>query len=586
MKIPFLKHIPKSESTITAFGGYNAKAKIAENEFSDMKNLSGDNYPVLSTRKKRSQTISTYSGKTIYGMINKDALCVVAGNTFGETASLYINHYAVAGLTLSATEKQLVSMGAYLVIFPDKKWINTKDLTDYGDIDATFVSATTVTYSLCRYDATAYAEPTVSATEPSNPSNGDLWIDTSATPHLLKQYSTSAAVWTEIVTTYIKIAATNIAEKFSAGDAVKISGSDIDINGDGVYIEAAQHNAGGTGDYIVVAGILDAVTTQSTALTVKRAMPSIDFVIESNNRLWACKYGLDAGGNAVNEIYASKLGDFKNWNCFQGLSTDSYAASLGTDGPFTGAITYKGYPMFFKEECYHKVYGDYPANFQITSTSCDGVQKGSGKSLAIVDAVLYYKGVSGVFAYDGSLPDKVSDKLSDGYSSAVSGGIGTKYYISMQKSGSYSLFVFDAAKGLWHREDETQAKCFCTVSDELYMATSGGIVGLNGTITAVTSATEWYFISGLLGLESPERKYVSNAILRMHLATGGTAKVYIEYDKSGTWVEAASIDASKYTQNVSIRLRRCDCFRLKVSGTGDIKLYSLTKVMKDGSTKV
>ena len=56
----------------------------------------------------------------------------------------------------------------------------------------------------------------------------------------------------------------------------------------------------------------------------------------------------------VNELYACKLGDFKNWNCFLGISTDSYVASVGTDGPWTGAVTYLGNPIFFKETCLHK----------------------------------------------------------------------------------------------------------------------------------------------------------------------------------------------------------------------------------------
>ena len=587
MKFPLLGPVRKKESTVAAFGGYNHNAKTAENEFFDMKNLSGDDFPVLSTRRKRSQAISAYSGKTVYGMINKDALCVVAGS--GSSASLYVNGY-LTGLSLTGNRKQLVSMGAYLVVFPDKKWINTKDLTEYGSIDASFASSGTVTYTLCRYDATEYPAPTVSATEPSDPANGDLWIDTSGTPHVLKQYSSSTAVWSPVAAACIKISATNIAEKFSTGDAVTISGASIDINGGGIYIEAAQHNTGGTGDYIVVSGILDQTATQSTAMTVSRTMPSVDFVTECNNRLWACRYGTDNSGAVVNEIYASKLGDFKNWNCFQGLSTDSYAASLGTDGPFTGAYTYKGYPMFFKEGCFHKVYGDYPAKFQITATACDGVQKGADRSLAAVDSTLFYKGVSGIYAYDGSLPVKVSSALEDGYTNAAAGGIGTKYYVAMLKNAAYSLFVYDASKGLWHKEDSPAAVCFCTVSNELYMAVNGlngGVFALNGTKTPLeTAAVPWYFETGLLGLDTPRRRYVSNVILRMHLAAGGTATVYVEYDKSGTWVEAAGVSAGALTYNVNIRLRRCDCFRLKVSGSGDMKLYSLTKVIKDGSCKV
>lgn len=579
----FLSNIKKSENTIDTFGGYNSNARIGENEFADMKNLTGDHFPVLASRKQR----GIYKvGTSVRGMINKDALCYV------DDGKLYINQYAVEGLALTDTEdKQLVSMGAYLIIFPDKKYINTKDLTDFGSIDATFETSTTVTYTLCRPDATAYSGATVSSTEPAHPDNGDLWIDTSETPHILKQYSSSSAVWTEIVSTYIKISATNIASSFQEGDAVSISGSDV-INGDGIYIESAHHGIDGAGDYIVVPGIIDEVTSQISPVTVSRKMPKVDFVIEGNNRLWGCRYGTDNSNNVVNEIYACKLGDFKNWNCFEGLASDSYAASLGSDGAFTGAITYKGYPMFFKEECLHKIYGDFPENYQINTVACDGVQKGSYKSLAIVDSVLYYKSHSGIYAYDGSLPAKVSYAVEDGYTNAAAGGIGSKYYVSMKKNNVWTLFVYDTSKRMWYKEDNAQARDFCQMENELYMTVSNTIYTVNGSGTPITETVdgnatpvpvEWSFESGMLGIETPNRKYLSSVIIRLHLS--GTAKAYVKYD-NGSWVETNSISGSALTYNLMIKLKRCDFFRIKIAGSGDFKLYSLTKIIHSGSSKV
>jgi len=81
----------------------------------------------------------------------------------------------------------------------------------------------------------------------------------------------------------------------------------------------------------------------------------MDFITESGNRLWGCKYGV-ADGETVNEIYCCKLGDFKNWECYQGVSTDSWRASCGTDGKWTGAATLADSPIFFKEDCFHRVY--------------------------------------------------------------------------------------------------------------------------------------------------------------------------------------------------------------------------------------
>ena len=166
-----------------------------------------------------------------------------------------------------------------------------------------------------------------------------------------------------------------------------------------------------------------------------RHMPNMDFLIESGNRLWGCRYGTALNGDVVNEIYACKLGDFKNWSCFMSLSTDSYTASCGTDGQFTGAITHLGYPLFFKENCVHKVYGNIPANFQIQDTACRGVQKGCHGSLAIVNETLFYKSRGGICAFDGSLPKDASYVLgNEAYSDAVGGAHGNKYYVSMKHS--------------------------------------------------------------------------------------------------------------------------------------------------------
>ena len=119
---------------------------------------------------------------------------------------------------------------------------------------------------------------------------------------------------------------------------------------------------------------LQALKEQS--VSIDRTVPDLDFICESNNRLWGCKYGIE-NGQVVNEIRASKLGDFRNWSCFMGISTDSYAASIGTDGAFTGAISQRGYPVFFKENAIHRVSGSSPSSFSIQTTNARGVQTGS-----------------------------------------------------------------------------------------------------------------------------------------------------------------------------------------------------------------
>lgn len=576
MKYPVLSELNTTREMISTFGGYNHNLRIGDGEFYDMKNLSSDDYPLLSPRAQRGVYATPDSPQ---GMIGKDSLCYVDGSDF------VINEYRIdMGLTTDETPKTLISMGAYVTIMPDKKYINTADLTDYGSIEATVTTSSTVKFELCKIDGAEY-DAIVDTVAPPSPQNMDLWVDTSSTPHTLKQYSETSATWVAIATTYIKISSVGIGKPFAENDGVTISGIEVEALAD---LNSTMTVWAKGDDYIVVTGMLAIATSQETAITVKRQMPNMDFIIESENRLWGCRYGLSVDNEVVNEIYASKLGDFKNWNCFEGISTDSYVASLGTDGQFTGAITHLGYPLFFKETCMHKVYGNYPANYQIQTTTCRGVQKGSEKSLAIVNEVLYYKSRTSVCYYDGSLPTEISAALGDtSYFKAVAGTLGNKYYITMADAdGVYSFFVYDTKKGLWHKEDNTQATEFCNCRGELYYIdhSDNQIKTVKGTGTADTTAIEWEAITGIIGTDSPDKKYISRIDVRLSLKLGSTVRFFIQYDSSGVWEDLHVMTGITLTSfSVPIRPRRCDHLQLRIVGTGEAKIYSICKMIEQGS---
>lgn len=575
MRLPILSELPTSREMIDVFGGYNHNLRISEGEFYDMKNLTSADYPVLSPRPQRG--IYT-SPQNPLGMIEKDNLCYVDGR-----------HFIIDGnridMALSDKPKTLISMGVYVIIMPDKKYINTTNLSDYGSIEASVTTSSAVTFELCKIDGSVYKDAITSAEEPEDPANMDLWIDTSNVPHSLKQFSSTSMMWVSIATTYIKISAAGLGFPFSEGDGVTISGiadeALKDLNNT-MVIQAKGD------DFIVVIGILDQVITQDTAITVARKMPNMDFIIEARNRLWGCRYGVALNGEVVNEIYASKLGDFKNWNCYAGVSTDSYAVTVGTDGQFTGAVTHDGYPIFFKENHMHKVYGDYPAQYRVQDAACRGVQKGCSKSLAIVNEVLFYKSRNAVCAYDGSLPQEISSALGDvSYSNAVAGAIGNKYYISMADAeGVYHLFVFDTKRGLWHREDNTQIKDFCTSRGELYFidAADNMIKTINGSGTKDTTNVEWMAETGVIGTDMPDKKYISRLDVRMSLKVGTRVYFYVEYDSTGKWEHLFTMTGMTLQSfTVPVRPKRCDHLRLRIEGDGEAKIYSICKTLEQGS---
>ena len=589
MKYPRLRVPEATRQMVDNFKGYNHNLRIGDGEFFDMKNMTSDYYPVLSPRGSRG-VYREGDGARINGLVAKDALCYV------EDTGIRINGYYIE-MHLTEGPKQLISMGAYVIIMPDKKYINTEDHTDCGNIEAFYENASgkTVIYEMCKLDATVYpTEGIQSDTAPKEPKNMQLWIDTSTTPHVLKQYSETSSVWTQIATTYIKISAQNIAQNFKQYDAVKISGFPAneqlaELEGVTFPLWEAYHDENGNGanDYIVIVGMLDKAVSGTSKLRLERTMPEMDFVIESDNRLFGCRYGTAANGEVVNEIYASKLGDFKNWNCFMQISTDSWVQSCGSDGQFTGAITHMGYPLFFKENCVHKVYGKYPANFQIQTTACRGVQKGCDRSLAIVNETLFYKSRSGVCAYDGSLPTEASYALgNEVYSDAVGGAHGNKYYISMKDvCGNYNLFVFDTAKGMWHKEDDLQVDCFCSCDGEMYAISGDEIITMLGSGTKDTDPVEWMVQTGEIGMSTPDMKYISRLTVRMLLDIGTEVRIYAQYDFSDEWEPLCNLSNANNLRSFSlpIRPRRCDNMKLRIEGIGAAKIYSITKTIEQGS---
>lgn len=590
MQFPKLKPLQTLQRTLEVFGGYNCRERIADGEFSQMRNMTSDHYPVLAPREKRGSAAAYPAGMT--GVTVNNGICYTLGNCF------YLPGGTPVDLELTEGDKQLVSMGACVIILPDKKWINVAACLDalekgheiptdaYGDVEAACTG--TAQIELCREDGTEYAADEITREKPSDPADGQLWIDTDESPSVLKRWTESSKMWTVVNNVFTKITMTALEENpFAPEDTVEIS-----AEGNGLIAKMLKHVlgkrfvAGAGSQYIIIdseIGFGGTAGVSGAVLTVEKRMPDLDLVVESGNRLWGCKFGSTDKG-FLNEIYASKLGDFKNWNSFRGISTDSYVASIGADGPFTGAASFLGRPVFFKENAMIEVSGGYPAQYRVQTTPCDGVRAGCEKSTALVDNVLYYRSCNGICAYDGSLPVPVGQALGQAdYRNAVAGGCGSKYYISMEDEAGWHLFVYDAARRLWHREDELRAKSFCTWRNRLFCLDADGSF-FPMTDPEGTETVPWMATTGPMGLSLPGSKYISRLNLRLSVAPGATVRLSARYDHSPRWEPLYAItgtDLRSFT--VPIRPKRCDHMMLRLEGTGMVKVYSLTEYIEKGS---
>lgn len=598
------------------FLGYNHNIRISDGEFYDMKNMTGDYYPVLSTRKKRG--IVKQLTKPL-GMICKDALCYI------DNGHLYINGNEIEtffGTTISDTryEKKLVCMGAYLLVFnikptglQDGWYINTEKTAEHGFIDQVnemiCTSTIPLSYVICTADGDEYqftnerADNYVYVKDTAPPKsklrNGYKWLDTSGNVHYLKVWSEMNAMWTSLSTTYVKLSMPGIGTGLSVGDAVTIKGCLITNEGDTVkeqinilnntvLVKNIEKTSDGNASWIVVTGILDKICSQSEGtVTIARQAPYMDYICECNNRLWGCRYGVNRNDDVVNEIYACKQGDFKNWFCYAGISTDSYAVSVGSDGVWTGCVHYGSNVLFFKENCIHKLYGNIPADFQLIEQKVRGLQRGSEKSLCTVNETLFYKSTSDICYYDGSLPVSISYQLGEeNFTNAVAGSIGNKYYICMTDSnGNRCLFIYDIAKQMWHKEDNVNIANFCRDGTDLYFidGDTNELMNICGGVN-FENDFDWFVETGNIGYSYADNKYVGRMLLRLSKPIQSEVRLYIQYDDMGEWEAVASF-AGGGTRSFSVPVapRRCDHFRVRIEGFGECKIYSISKVMEIGS---
>ena len=359
---------------------------------------------------------------------------------------------------------------------------------------------------------------------------------------------------------------------FREGDAVSITG----CSNSGNNKEAEIVIRGVTSDTLTFDdNAFTVVANESNEVTIKRTVPDLDFICESNYRLW---------GTHENTIYSSKFSDPFNFKVFDNLANDSYAIEVGSEGEFTGCIPFSSHICFFKENTLHKLYGSKPSNFQITTVNVYGVQSGSEKSMQIVNEQLLYKGVGGVYSYTGGVPELISEKFGNNrYSDAVACCDGEKYYISMKQGETYSMFVYDVIKNIWLREDDTHAVDMAFYDGKVYYLDSrGGLYYIDKA--ADRSNIEWGATFCTMHETVNERKGYSKFHLRMDLSAGAWLAVDIKTDNDLQWRQIYTTHNEKAkTVSIPIIPTRCDSIDIRLRGKGKCTIKTFVREFTVGS---
>ncbi len=523
----------QKEIFLNSFAGLNRKEYAKENEFADMKNLSSDKFPYISVRKSRDKCSNL---KQLYGMI-----------TDNNVYATYCNPY---------DDKCVVRFNGKTLVLPDE---------NLGD-----------GFTLSGKNRSVHASTTVSGSTIKNVLSLDV------------------GTWDSF---------------FKVGDRISISGSEnytYQLNGNKIPYDSTidtidDENVEGVNVYQMVSCVVEEIDGKAMTVgcynkngdpvqliysynsnfinvTIKHLIPKITNACVSNNRI----FGVTESGKY---IYACKLGDYKRWYTYEGISTDSWFGQVGTEGGFTGIVEFNGSVIAFKRDYIYKIYGDNPKNFTIQKQSSDGcIDK---KSIVELNGRLYFLSQNGFCVYSGGYPTVISEVLNKRYTNAVGGTDGRKiYFYAMTISGEKGLLVYDTMLNMWHKEDaDNTISCFFRYNGELYFVqdTDNGIYKINGS----GYSSDWYFKTpqyNTMGM-----KYTKLSEVIIYASTDSTSpcsmNVYVLYDgaSDGQKVDCGSFTLEpNITQRIPIKINPCFSYSLAADGSGPVIIKGIEHIYTAG----
>lgn len=620
----------KKQRQIITFAGLNYGDGTSDGELADCRNLSTARFPCLSQRAGRTWSGDYPNGTNLFRGADGKEL-IIDG-----ISVLYDGHIVGA---VEPGEKQIVSMGNKILIFPDGVCYE-RDQGNFSGFQRNFshfqdlgklrlygfsISGNTITLQT---GITSDEMESVSYLRTVKTASGILRQNETEPVTVYNSVHVDQAVF--------RILAYGEAETtFGSAPAGKYTFFGCDKNEDGEYtqfrrIDSARVLPDGTAEleYTTFQAILtdyplfsrlfregdevelsfdgalsgnDGTYTVRSAsgwsLTVNRGFevtgdypsgsggeavmgwkyPALSCVCQSGNRLW---------GAEGNTIYASALGDPTSFFDYSGLSTDSYAAAVGTDGPFTACCEYGGAVLFWKENCLHKVLGSYPAQYEIYTYQIPGVMKGSEKSMCNISETLYYHGRNGIYAYSGGAPELLTEKFGPRrFHSARSGTDGERYYVCMRdENEKWQLYSFDPALGIWLREDEAHAAEFSRIGGQLsFMDRDRGAVCSMGKDTGQEGPVSWSATLCPMDETTHGRKCYSKLLLRTEMEAGSWLKVEVSTDGGPFRQVFLTHNQRARTLVVPILPSRCDRFQIRLSGEGVCVIRSLVREFGLGS---
>ncbi len=574
------------------FLGINRTEAAAVGEFADMCNLSGGEYPFLSTEKRKisdeiyNKIFEDGSEKTLENIraiipVREDTppkgFCGVAGNKF------YYNGYEKPmkkpavyddegnyqfGMEIASDGKiQLLWANRIIIIHgydcekrePYIYYYDTDDEGEEKDLVKSYEYSGNDDYSEKILKIQSDGTATVSFTYKTSFSfSGGFW-----------EFKEGDEVFIDNVMTYVDSRWSEVGDR-EITSAIVTS-----------YSESLTGTSGST--YLWDISLKLKVANQKGVCPygsqvnekffhIYKKIPYMSHLAIHKGRLW--------GANPNGEyVYASALGEIFEFNRFEGLNDDSVFLESSSQGGYTGVISCGDALVTFKESEMEAIYGELPQEMAV-GKSYPGYGCLDINSCVVIDKKLYFLGERGFYCWSGFLPEYISRVLKREYQKAYAISDGICYRVGAEWDGECENLLFDPRCGEWYKGGESMAKGYFFSHNKLYFLSDDTIFTFDNNSDGV----EWFCESIKYFYEDFSLKRINEIWLKVSLEKGSELEFFTscegeEYEKAISFCA----DKKGYkTLRIPIRLKEGEFWQYKIKGKNGCTLLKIKFVYDDG----
>jgi len=297
-------------------------------------------------------------------------------------------------------------------------------------------------------------------------------------------------------------------------------------------------------------------------------------------------------------LYYSALNQINDW------TTPNDAGSISitqAKGNIIALVEYNDKVIAFTEYGMHELFGTGPLNYELIDVEGE-IGCYSRKSVVKANKKLYWYWLDGIYEYNGSSPVKISTPVDEYLKSipyanrekVVCGSVGDYLYISIPYNSNDNdlILKFDTRLGKWY-VDTGKFDYFTKMGNVLYgLDSTGGV--LNMRDSSVKTDNGMAISYDLITKPFTNRFVSQNATLSdiwFLISAQTNATINISYSTSSTGTNSAlfkniaqtsDFDFSGLGQQVRIQVPTTDLqnvpfYRLRVDGTGDVKIHRMEK---------